>query len=73
MLYITLRGRRCDIIFLNVYVQTEDKSDDMKNSFYEEMERAFDQFPLITTCKFPVRIFQCKSRDRRYFDTNNWE
>jgi hypothetical protein len=31
---ITLRGRRCDIIFLNVHALTEHKSDVMKESIY---------------------------------------
>jgi hypothetical protein len=37
MSYVALRGRLCDIIVLNVHAPTEDKSDDMKNSFYEEL------------------------------------
>jgi hypothetical protein len=41
---ITLRGRQCDIIVLNVKAQ-EDKIDDVKNSFCEEQERVFDKFP----------------------------
>jgi hypothetical protein len=32
MLYITLRGRWSDTIFLNVHVPTEDKIDDVKES-----------------------------------------
>jgi hypothetical protein len=40
-----LRGRRFDIIVLNVYVQTEDNSDDVKDSFYEELEYVFDTLP----------------------------
>jgi hypothetical protein len=36
---ITLKGRWCDIIVLNVHVQTEDKDDDIKGSFYEELDR----------------------------------
>jgi hypothetical protein len=43
--YITLRGRWCDIIVLNVHVETEDKVDDVKDRFYEELERVFDKFP----------------------------
>jgi hypothetical protein len=35
---------RCDII-LNVRAPTEDKRDDTKDSFYEELEHVFDQFP----------------------------
>jgi len=36
MSYIVLRGRWCNIIVLNVHAPNEDKSDDSKNSFYEE-------------------------------------
>jgi hypothetical protein len=42
---ITLRGRWCNIIVLNVHAPTEDKCDDAKDSFYEELEGVFDQFP----------------------------
>jgi endonuclease/exonuclease/phosphatase family metal-dependent hydrolase len=45
MSYITLKGCWCDIIVLNVHAPTEDKDDDMKNSFYKELEWVFDQFP----------------------------
>jgi hypothetical protein len=45
MSYITLKGRWCDIIVLNVHAPTEDKDDDIKDSFYEELEHVFDQFP----------------------------
>jgi exonuclease III len=45
MSYITLRGRWCDIIVLNVHAPIEDKCDDTKDSFYEELEGVFDQFP----------------------------
>jgi len=43
MSYITLRGHWCDIV-LNVHTTTEDKSNDIKDSFYEELECVFDQF-----------------------------
>jgi hypothetical protein len=45
MPYIILRGRWCHIIVPNVHAPTEDKTDDVKDSFYVEMERAFDKFP----------------------------
>jgi hypothetical protein len=45
MLYIILRSRWCDIIILNVHAPTENKIDDMKDSFYEELEYVFDIFP----------------------------
>jgi hypothetical protein len=44
MSYIILRGRWCQVIVLNVHAPTEDKSDDVKDSFYEELERVFDKF-----------------------------
>jgi hypothetical protein len=45
MSYIILRGRWCHIIVLNVHATTEDKIDDVKGSFYEELECVFDKFP----------------------------
>jgi hypothetical protein len=44
MSYITLRSRWCHIIALNVHAQTEDKIDDVKDSFYEQLERVLDKF-----------------------------
>jgi hypothetical protein len=46
-----LRGHWWDIIVLNVHVPTEDKIDDMKDSFCEELERVFNKFP-----KYHMRI-----------------
>jgi hypothetical protein len=43
--YIILRGRWCDIIVLNVHATTEDKIDDIKDRFYDELEQVFDKFP----------------------------
>jgi hypothetical protein len=43
MLYIRLRGHWCDIIVLNVHAPTEDRIDDLKDSFYEELEWVFDK------------------------------
>jgi exonuclease III len=45
MSYIILRGRWCNIIVLNVHTPTEDKIDDIKDRFYEELEQVFDTFP----------------------------
>jgi hypothetical protein len=45
MSYIILRGRWCHIIVLSVHAPTEDKTDDVKDSFYEELERVFNKFP----------------------------
>jgi hypothetical protein len=42
MSYVILRGRLCDIIVLNVHAPTEDKTDDVNDGFYEEVEHVFD-------------------------------
>jgi hypothetical protein len=39
MLYIILRGRWCNVIVVNEHAPCEDKSDDVKDSFYEELGR----------------------------------
>jgi hypothetical protein len=45
MPFIILRGHWCHIIVLNIHAPTEDKTNDVKDSFYEELERVFDKFP----------------------------
>jgi exonuclease III len=45
MSYIILRGRWCHIIVLNVHAPTEDKTDDVKDSFYKELECVFNKLP----------------------------
>jgi hypothetical protein len=52
MMYVTLRGHWCNIIVLNVHAPTKDKIDDMKDSFYEELEPVFNKFP-----KYHMKIF----------------
>jgi len=42
--YIVLRGRWHNIIVVNVHARSEEKSDEAKDSFYEELEQVFDQF-----------------------------
>jgi hypothetical protein len=44
MSYITLEGCWCDTV-KNVNIPTENKSDDTKDSFYDELEYVFDRFP----------------------------
>jgi hypothetical protein len=51
MSYIILRGLWCDIIALNVHGSTENKTDDVKGSFCEEVQCVFDKF-LSATQKF---------------------
>jgi len=43
MSYIFLRGHWCNIV-LNVYAPSEEKSDDSKDSFYEELKQVFYHF-----------------------------
>jgi hypothetical protein len=45
MSYIILIVHCCHIIVPNVHVPTQDKIGNMKGSFYEEPECAFDKFP----------------------------
>jgi len=39
--YIVLRGRWCNIVVLNVHAPSEEKSDELKDGFYEELEQVF--------------------------------
>ena len=41
MSYTVLRGCWCNIFVLNVHTPSEEKSDDSKDSFYEELEQFF--------------------------------
>jgi hypothetical protein len=45
MSYRVLSGCWCNIIFLNGNAPSEEKSDDSKDSFYEELEQVFYNFP----------------------------
>jgi len=42
--YIILKGHWCNIIALNVHAPSKEKSDDLKDSFYEELEQVFSSF-----------------------------
>jgi len=50
--YIVLRGRWHNIIVVNVHAPSEEKSDESKDSFYEELEQVFDHF-----LKYHMKIF----------------
>ena len=43
--YIVLRGRWRNNIVVNVHATSEERSDEPKDSFYEELEQVFDHFP----------------------------
>ena len=40
-----LKGRWLHIIVVNVHAPSEEKSEELKVSFYEELEEVFDHFP----------------------------
>jgi hypothetical protein len=42
---VILSGHWCHVIVLNIDVPTEDKTNDMKGSLYEELNCMFDKFP----------------------------
>jgi hypothetical protein len=44
MSYIILRGCWCHIV-QNVRAPTDNKTDDVKDSFYEDLERVFEKLP----------------------------
>ena len=43
---IVLRGRRYNIFVWNVHAPSEEKRDDSKDTFYEELEQVFDHIPM---------------------------
>jgi len=45
MSHIVLRGRWCNIIVLNVHTPSEEKSDDSKDSFDEELDQVSHHIP----------------------------
>ena len=45
MSYIVLRGRWFNIIILNAHVLSDEKGNDTKDSFCEELEQVFDHSP----------------------------
>jgi hypothetical protein len=59
MPYIILRERWCDITVLKVHTPIEDIIDDMRDGFYEELERVFDKFPKYFT-KISLGDFNAK-------------
>jgi hypothetical protein len=59
MPYIVLRGCWCHIIVLKVHAPKEDKIDDMKDSFYKELEQVFDKFPKYNVQNLVTFLCQC--------------
>jgi exonuclease III len=42
--HIILKGQCCHAIVLNIHAQTEEKTEDVKDSFYHGLERVFNKF-----------------------------
>ena len=55
-----------------MHAPSEEKSDDSKYSFYEELEQGFDHFHKYHT-KILLGDFNAKVGEREYFQTDNWE
>jgi exonuclease III len=43
--YIKISGRHFDLILINCYAPTEDKADDLKEKFYDELETVVNSLP----------------------------
>jgi hypothetical protein len=70
MSYIILRGLWSDIMVLKVHAPTEDKIDDIKDSFYEDLEWVFDKFPKYHM-KILLRDFNAQVGREDIFKTTN--
>ena len=72
MSYIVLRGRWFNIIVFNVHAPSEEKSDDSKDRFCEELEQVFYHFPkynmIILLGDFNENVWR-----ELYFQIDNWE
>ena len=69
--YIVLRDCLYNSIVLNVHAPSEEKSGDSEDSFMRNRAglRLFFYIPHENS----VKRFQCKSGEREYFQTDNWE
>jgi hypothetical protein len=63
---MVLRGRWCNIIVLNVHAPSEVKSDDSKDSFYEELKQVFFFFSMYNM-KILLGDFNAKVRRENIF------
>jgi hypothetical protein len=70
MSYITHRDRWWDIV-LNAHAPTEDKSDNTKDNFYEELERVFNPF-LKNRIKILLRNFNAEDEREDIFKPTIW-
>ena len=63
-----LGGRRRNIIVVNVHAPSEEKCDESKDSFYEELEQVFDHFPKYHM-KMLLGDFNAKVGQKEYFSS----
>jgi hypothetical protein len=56
MAYIIPRSHHCDFSVLQIHAPTEDKIDDVKDAFYDELEPAFNEFHNPSTCTRPCSL-----------------
>jgi hypothetical protein len=49
---IILKGHPYHIIVRNVHAPTDDKTNDVKESFYKKLEHVFDKFPKYYTINY---------------------
>ena len=70
MSYIDLRGHWCKIIVLNVHAPSEEKSEDSKDSIYEELVQIFCLFPKYHM-KIVLRDFNAKVGRGNIFTLTN--
>ena len=42
---IRVKGQNQNLFVLNIHAPTEEKEDDVKDAFYEEMDRVIDKIP----------------------------
>jgi hypothetical protein len=64
--YITLKGCWCDIIALDMHAPTEDKDNNVKDSFHKELEQVFYQFPR-HHMKILLGDFNAEGKEGGYF------
>jgi len=62
-----VRGHWFNVILLSVHAPIKEKSDDSKDSFYEELEQVFDHLP-----KYRIRIL-LGDFNAKCFQTDNLE
>ena len=55
-----------------MHAPSQEKSDDSKDSFYEELEQVFDHYRMYRM-KIPLGDYNARLGGRGYFQTDNWD